>query len=112
MKVKEIFATLKFQDDAGNKLGELKAHAKYDEPENISEFLNMKSLDNDDKFRIILYGLNTYHQTKLRQDNELGKAAKILFEAKLFPSWEAAYKHLLNVQNANALAKTQVNPAA
>lgn|SRR5574343_572575 len=112
MKLKEIEATIKFTDEDGKFLGEIKAHDKYDEPETIEEFLGMKSYSREDKLRIILYGLNTINQTKLRQNQAMGKLAKQMFESKLFPSWDAAYKHLINLQNANALAREKANPAA
>jgi hypothetical protein len=98
MKTREIEANVKILDDAGNVVNTVNAKGSYQEPENVSEFMSMK-LSDDEKLRIICYGLNTIKQSELRSQNNFGPIVKKLVEAGFFKTHKEAFEHLIALKN-------------
>ena len=101
MKIREIEANIKIQDEKGNTLSVINAKGKYQEPESVQEFLQMK-MSEEEKVRIISYGLNTIHQAELRSQNNLSTAAKKLVDCGIFSTVKEAFEHLIHLKNAKA----------
>ena len=100
MKTKEIVANIKVEDELGKVISVIEAKGSYSEPESIEEFMSMNGISQEDKLRVIQYGLNTIKGGELRAQNNFGPVAKKLVEAKLFKSYKEAFEHLMALKNS------------
>ena len=101
MKVKEIEANIKIQDELGNVVSVVTAKGTYSEPESVEEFLKM-NLDEDTKLRVIQYGLNTIRGGELRASNNYSPVVKKMVEMGIFKTHREAFEHLIALKNAKA----------